>query len=746
MTVSLSSCRRVSAIHIALLACVAPAWSQTSGITDLDQVNITIGRGQLRSMHGLTRPEFENSLAGTSPLIAVSRLPGVSFTSADTLGSYEWSTRIAVRGFSQTQLGFTLDDVPLGDMSYANYNGLHISRAISSENVSRAFLSQGSGALDTATSSNLGGTLQFYSTQPQKQFRLQVQESAGSNQHRRQFVRLDSGITDGGQWYISHTQQAAVKWKGTGDQRQEQWNLKYFQEIGTSRLSAFVNTSRRRDIDYQDMSLEMINRLGERWDNFYPDFAAALSASRTSCGNSGSVYVSQCDDAYYAGSGLRDDRLGGITLDTELSDTARVKTTVYRHDNHGSGLWFTPYTPSPDGTPLSLRTTEYDIRRGGLLTVLRYDFSDHQIRLGYWHEGNEFQTARRFYPTPAAAPTDPYDYPTNPFLTSWQYRFQISTDQVSVSQTYTASPELVLGAGFKTLRVGIDGMLEVGTGKPSGSIIAENYFLPQAGLTYQVSPNSELFASVARNMRAYPATATGAAPFATTDAGFEAMKDTIQPETSDTLEGGWRAHSAQFQGSLTAYHVRFGNRLLAVQRGAGIVGNPSVLSNVGAVLSTGVEAALSVRLAAGLHWYNSLSQSTSIYQDDVMSDGVRVAIAGKQVVDTPRTLFKSSLVYDDGHLLVQLDADHMSQRYYTYLNDSAAPSRTLLNLNVGYRTKRLAGLSDIGVRVGITNLTNQSYIATLGSNDFVNSDASGTSQTLLPGAPRSFFFTISARL
>lgn len=157
-------------VCIAALGCAPPVGAQTPESADLGQVQIAVGRGQVRSIHGLTRSDFENTVTGSSPLLSMARLPGVSFSAADTLGNYEWSTRIAVRGFSQNQLGFTLDDVPLGDMSYANYNGLHISRAISSENVARAFVSQGSGALETASSSNLGGTLQFYSGNPLKDF------------------------------------------------------------------------------------------------------------------------------------------------------------------------------------------------------------------------------------------------------------------------------------------------------------------------------------------------------------------------------------------------------------------------------------------------------------------------------------------------------------------------------------------------------------------------------------------------
>ncbi|HCS66208.1 MAG TPA: TonB-dependent receptor, partial [Cellvibrio sp.] len=88
---------------------------------------LVFGRGETRQVHVLGAAELAEYPAGTSPLKAVEKLPGVNFQSADPYGAYEWSTRIVVRGFNQNQLGFTLDDVPLGDMSYANHNGLHIS-------------------------------------------------------------------------------------------------------------------------------------------------------------------------------------------------------------------------------------------------------------------------------------------------------------------------------------------------------------------------------------------------------------------------------------------------------------------------------------------------------------------------------------------------------------------------------------------------------------------------------------------
>jgi iron complex outermembrane receptor protein len=738
-----------SAMLAALAGLVAaPAAAQTTATetTSLERVSITLGRGQLRSVQGLTSADFEAAAPGASPLVTVSRLPGVNFQSADPLGNYEWSTRFTVRAFSQNQLGFTLDDVPLGDMSYGNSNGLHISRAISSENVGRAFLSQGAGALETASSSNLGGTLQFYSSDPLKKFGMQAAQTVGSDSNRRTFIRLDSGTSALGEFFLSYTNQNSEKWKGNGEQRQEQINFKYVKSFGESRLSAFVNTSKRREIDYQDMSLEMINRLGNQWDNFYPDFAAAIKASNTFCGNNGSTYSAKCDDAYYAGSGLRDDTLAGVTLDAKLADQLRLKTTVYHHNNKGRGLWYTPYTASPDGTPIALRTTEYAISRTGVVSNLEYELGQHLIKAGLWHESNDFDQARRFYATSATNVPSPYDFPSNPFFTQWQYGFKTTTDQLSISDTYTVSKDLTVGFGFKSLRAKIDGQLQVGTDKPSDSITASNGFLPQVGVNYQLSSSDELFAAASRNMRAFQGAATGATPFATTAAGFAAIKSSLKPETADTVEAGWRTQTSQYQGSLTGYLVNFKNRQLGTQQGAGIQGNPTILSNVGGVRSTGLEAALSLRLASAFSWYNSLSLSSSTYRDNVVSNGVTVATAGKTVADAPNQMFKSILGYDNGSLFGNFGLDYMSKRYYTYLNDGAVPERTLFNLSGGLRTKSLGFVSEATLQLSVSNLFDKKYISTIGSNGFSNSDPSGTAQTLLVGAPRQLFLTLSAKL
>ena len=95
-------------------------------------------------------------------------MPGVTFLTADPWGNNEQNISLFVHGFNAQQLGYTLDGLPLGDQNYGNYNGLSPQRAIISENVSRVTLASGAGDLGTASTSNLGGTIDTFSSDPRK--------------------------------------------------------------------------------------------------------------------------------------------------------------------------------------------------------------------------------------------------------------------------------------------------------------------------------------------------------------------------------------------------------------------------------------------------------------------------------------------------------------------------------------------------------------------------------------------------
>ena len=750
---------------------------------------VVLGFGQTRQVQTISAADMERLTPGTSPLKAAAKLPGVNFQSADAFGAYEWSTRISLRGFNQNQLGFTLDGVPLGDMSYGNVNGLHISRAILSENIATTTVAQGAGALGTTSTSNLGGTLEFVSRKPSDTADVVASANYGSNDTVRAFTRIDSGDLGGGlMGYLSYGYLGTDKWKGFGVQRQHQANAKLVKEIDTrGSITAFVNFSDRRENDYQDLSYDIIARRGLRADNISNDYPTALQIGRVyqnqaarstyAAANGGSTagFVAPwtgagftfptgfgtVDDAYYDAAGLRRDWLGGLTVDAKLTPELSLTSTGYYHHNKGQGSWITPYSPTPAGalgpngtalpasatsttglaSPLGFRTTEYGIDRAGNQTRMALTTGANRIEIGLWYETNTFQQARRFYGmNDAASPNrNARDFQANAYRTQWDGKYDTETLQYHVADTLDLGA-LTLNGGWKGLRVNNAANLRTGT-LVVGEIKARDWFLPQASALFRLGGGAELFASYTENLRAFVSSAT-TGPFATTQNGFNAIRATLKPETSKTIEGGARLRSGGLQLSAVAYHVDFANRLLSFSNGAGIIGNPPTLNNAGSVESYGAELAATYRVARPLTLFASYSYNKATYRDDVRNAAgvVLQPTAGKTVVDTPEHMAKGEVAYDDDRFFARVGGDYMSKRYFTYLNDKSVGARLLVDASIGYRLTGMGGVLDgLAIEGSVNNLTNRRYISTIGTNGYT---ALGDNQTLLAGAPRQWFVTL----
>jgi iron complex outermembrane receptor protein len=731
---------RLKLLSLAVLEATALAAhaAEPEALPAMQVVEVT-GRGQTRQVQNISRADLAQAVPGSSPLKVLDKLPGVSFQSADAFGAYEWSARIAIRGFSQSQLGFTLDGIPLGDMSYGNNNGLHISRAISSENLGRIEVSQGAGALGTASTSNLGGTVQFHTLDPLENAGATFAQTVGSDSTSRTFVRLDSGrLSSGTKLYLSGTRQRADKWKGAGDQTQDQFNGKFVQGFGEHAISGFLNYSKRIEVDYQDLSPDAVRRLGYDWDNYAPDWQRALDAAK-------GVYsggVNNMDDAYYLARGLRRDTLGGVALDLRLSESSRLKATVYHHENEGQGHWYTPYTPSSATMPISIRTTEYTINRDGVLADWSWEAGPHTVSAGFWGERNDHTLTRNFYAV--TGPEDTSRFLRNPMSTGFKQDFQTTTTQYYLQDTLALMDErLILSAGFKSPKVHIQAVNRVGT-RAEGDITSDKSFLPQAGLNFKLSPDLEAFASVSKNMRAFQPGVSG--PFSQTQQAFDAGTPNLKPETSTNADLGVRFRQGALQGSVALYHADFKDRLMSVAACAGIVGCPSTFVNVGKVRTQGMEAVAVWRFARELSWFNSFTFNDSEYKSDYLDNNKLVAVNSKQVTDVPRTMFSTELAYEGKAWFARLGGKYTDKRYYTYTNDGAVPSFWLASLSAGIKAGSFGPFKDLALQANVTNLFDKKYLSSIGTNGFVTSDPNGSFATMLSGAPRQFFVTLNGKL
>ena len=713
---------------------------------------VVFGKGETRQVQEVKAADIAVLLPGTSPIRAIEKLPSVNIQSADAFGNYEWSTRVTIRSFNQNQLGFNFDGIPLGDMSYGNHNGLHISRIVSPENIGVVRVSQGAGAIGTQSTNNLGGTVESFSIDPLDRAAVQVNGTYGTKNTVRGFARVNLGTADGVRGFVSYGYGSTDKYKGNGVQDQHMVNAKLVAPIGAATLDAWFSYSDRREQDYQDMSLDMLNRLGYGWDNTSPDYARAIlyadiannrgeTGAPISNAAAGTVYpdgVTSADDAYYDASGLRKDTVAAIGIKSPLGENLDVALRGYYHHNRGMGLWATPYVPSPNGVPMSIRTTEYEMERTGVFGSIKHVLGDNTLTVGGWWETNKFNQARRFYDfkSRTEAGRDFREFPTNPFFTQWEFDFDTTTLQYFVEDQIKLG-QLKLNFGWKGFKVTNEATAVVQASFPQGKIGTTDWFQPHAGIALSVTDKAEVFAGFTQATRAF-ASATTTGPFSTNQVGFDAIKGTLKPESSDTYELGARYSDPVFNGVIGVYLVNFHNRLLSAASGPSIVGSPSVLQNVGSVRSVGFEAAGEAKLGGGLSLFASYSYTDAKYRNDVfnVSGVLLAAIKDKTVVDTPKHMIRGELGYDKGAVFGRIGVNYMSKRYFTYTNDRSVPGRAIVDASLGYR------LTDgIEVQLNATNLLDKQYIATIGSGGFGNS---GDRQTLLVAAPRQVFVTLKA--
>ena len=731
-----------------------------SGETEEAAEIVVLGQGQSRQVQEIGRKDIALLAPGSSPIRAIEKLPSVNIQSADPFGAYEWSTRVTIRGFNQNQLGFNLDGIPLGDMTYGNNNGLHISRAVGSDNIGRVVVSQGSGSITTQSTNNLGGTLEFFTIDPKDVLGLSANATYGSSNTLRGFARFGIGSAEGPRAFASVQYQTADKWKGEGQQRQLLVNAKAVVPLGGLTLDGYISYSDRAEQDYQDLSLDMIRRLGYNWDNFGPSqYALAvrvadIGANRGDSGTTplnpaaGTVYpapVGTLDDAYYDASGLRRDTLAAVGLTAPLGAVATLHLKGYYHHNEGQGTWGTPYVNSPTGVPMSIRTTEYNIDRYGLFGDIQADLGSHHLTVGGWTENNDFDQARRFYAytSRTVAGRDHLQFQANPFFTQWETRFNTKTLQYFVQDDFKIGP-VNINLGWKGFQVDNHARAIVAGGRTVGDLSVTDWFQPHAGLNVELGTGIEAFAGFSQVTRAFASSST-AGPFSSTQAGFNAIKPVLKPEQSDTYEAGLRLASGGFHGVLAAYRVDFRNRLLTIPTSVGIVGSANALQNVGSVKAQGIELTGEYRMGA---WtlFGSYSYNDNTYSDNVVitAGGTTTTIPtrGKSVVDSPKHLLHGEIAYDDGQLFGRIAAGYMSKRYFTYTNDQFVDGRTIVDAALGYRFELSPGRK-VEVQVNVTNLFDLEYVSTIGSNGFGNS---GDNQTLLAGAPRQVFLTVKLGL
>jgi len=245
---------------------------------------------------------------------------------------------------------------------------------------------------------------------------------------------------------------------------------------------------------------------------------------------------------------------------------------------------------------------------------------------------------------------------------------------------------LTINLGWKGFSVNNEATAVVSSSFPSGTIKVEDWFQPHVGFNVELNDMVEVFGGFTQATRAF-ASATTTGPFSTNQTGFNAIRDTLKPEQSDTYELGARYNSPMFNGVVGVYLVNFRNRLLSAASGPSIVGSPNVLQNVGDVRALGFEAVGDLKLSDELSLFASYSYTDASYQDDVsnVSGTLLAATADKQVVDTPKHLARGEISYDNGSLFAGWRRITCRSGSSPTPTTSRCPNARIVDATLGYR-------------------------------------------------------------
>ena len=745
------------------------ASASADAATNLDAVSV-IGVGQARQVQTINQQNLDVLPPGTSLQKILNVLPGVNAQSVDALGGNEQS--ISLRGFNSTRLGYTLDGVPMGDGAYNNYNGLTINRALISENLGSAELAVGIGNLSIPSTSNLGGTISYYSDDPATEAGGHFNQTVGSDGNRRTFLRLDTGDHQGFSAYVSGMNARSNLWNDQSAYDQsvsKQFNAKAIYQNDRVRLAGFIDTSRTSQADYLYLSKnEMERGLGWDFGGYAPDWDKALS--RAYC-NPKSFDAAQCDasgpdgdadGAFTGGQILRSDNLYYLSADMFISDNFTLHALGYRHTDEGEGHNWNSGAWSHQGTdqqlPLIFRNTLYTIDREGATVSADWNFGINHLQAGAWFEHNTSSASR--YQSAVDGPRDLSGYTTTqPDVGVFDQSTRWSTRTAFIQDSLSLMDErLTVQGGFRMVDAKADATALPGNAKTpiaadsnnqfaTGKLQAKDNFLPSAGLNFKLDEHNEVFASWAQNMAMFQG-GFKLGPQAVSQATWDSQ-DTLNPERSTSLEAGYRFHNHSVQFSAAVYDVSFNNRLLQYnpcdsrQPVGPTCGNR--FYNVGGVSSRGAELTMVWTPSSDWRWYNSVSYNRSTYDNDYTAGGNVVSTKGKQQVDTPQLLVASELSWQHAGWQAQLRGKYTGKRYYTYTNDQGFGGVTVFDAGASYDFGKVSRLADVRLSLNITNLTDKRYASNLDSSVFAPTDPSGSIYVFHASAPRQVFGSLDVR-
>mgnify|MGYP001627369871 CR=1 FL=1 len=332
---------------LAALALASPAFADTAApvadapATDDVQTVVVTGVNVARGNAVVSKARIEAISSAQNIVDAIKLTPGVAIRGSDAQNLDPWTYGINIRGFDvnlrSSKLGQTFDDMPGYNASYY-LGGAPAQKFLMNENVARVIVNQGTAAVSSASASALGGTLSYYTREPNAEFGGEVAVTLGENELRRYAGVLDTGLffNDTTSAYVGVARTTACRWVyGCADESGvDQWHAeaKIVSRVSDAlKLTGYVSYNDSTDDPIIEATREHLDK-GHK-DGSHPTLKP--NAKHNS---------SDPNQNWAHGWGAyRKNIFGYLKVNYKVSDALSVEVAPYYHYQDGMGYWLPPY-------------------------------------------------------------------------------------------------------------------------------------------------------------------------------------------------------------------------------------------------------------------------------------------------------------------------------------------------------------------------------------------------------------------
>ena len=666
--------------------------------------------------------------------------PGANISTSDPYGLSP-SVNIAVRGLNSDEVAYLVEGAPVNDIGfYAGYP----SQWVDSENIRTVSLQQGTADLDSPTVNAGGGLITLDLRDPADDAGGFASGSFGSYHEGRAFIRLDSGVIPGtnARGFVSFSQTAADNYRGPGTDHRQHIDFKLTDAWGDGNHIALAGS-------YHDAILSSypMPTLGDyrTYGRSY-NYDAVFSPFDTN-------YWKLYQQTWH-------DEQASLPTHLTLTDTLAFETTPYAEHGYGNSPYGTllpttglysgtqPITQPVDipgaannlGQKLVLADYIGNQYRAGVTSELIATLGAHRIVGGWWYDYADDYDPQPF--TPVGANGEPAS------IQGFPYTIKLGSGRnLSAQEAHTREQANVLFAGDTLTLLG--GRLRIDAGVKyaivnrdgTNSLPGPQYRvglnsaqpLPRAAMRYQLTPATQLFASVTTNFRS----ATEYVLYNTYDvSGDQLARGAAQrDEYSISEEVGIRYQGAALDATFTGFNYNFTNRQVATLVNT-VIGSSI---NAGGQTSRGVDAELG--LLPIHHWrpYLSGEYLHATIDNNFAISGGYLPTAGKTAVRSPALQGAVGLDYDQGMYFGNLALKYTGSQYATFDNDEKIPSHSQADATLGLRLPDLGFIKKPEARLNLINIADAKFLSGIASVTPDARDARGVHGAVIAGQAPNYY-------